>query len=368
MSIRVHIPKELGPQGGEPEIMVAAPGEIREGGIVCKTPADALRVSDYMRGLSPEQREYINSNPIIGEIIADGSLSDHQRKLKLLPHLGRLRREIDETKKKLDKQESELGHKRQILDAAEQIKPWFDLPEYRLEKNDCSRIHQLAEAMKLGNMIVDGSTPLSEADGTWNSDYLSQYRPFVVQHSWASAFKNATDYAEGQINLPFSQCVFEFRVSGKTIATLARQEEDGPIHLFPFIQINHIWGICAADYVIGDPGPEPLFFRLIASEIRAICIALDAEVATRDLVRAPFKLNRQREKDGKIPLYDYHVVKLHGSHRMNRKLIGGTGTHRSPRLHFRRGHWRHYESHKTWIKWMLVGNPELGFIDQEYRL
>jgi hypothetical protein len=43
-------------------------------------------------------------------------------------------------------------------------------------------------------------------------------------------------------------------------------------------------------------------------------------------------------------------------------------THRSPRLHFRRRHWRHFVNHKTWIKWTLVGDPDLGFIDKDYRL
>jgi hypothetical protein len=40
----------------------------------------------------------------------------------------------------------------------------------------------------------------------------------------------------------------------------------------------------------------------------------------------------------------------------------------SPRLHFRRGHHRHYENYKLWIKWQLVGNPDIGFIDKDYKL
>jgi len=31
-------------------------------------------------------------------------------------------------------------------------------------------------------------------------------------------------------------------------------------------------------------------------------------------------------------------------------------------------HWRHFENHKTWIKWHLRGDPCLGFIDKHYRL
>jgi hypothetical protein len=44
------------------------------------------------------------------------------------------------------------------------------------------------------------------------------------------------------------------------------------------------------------------------------------------------------------------------------------GAAASPRLHFRRGHYRHYPNHKLWIRWCLVGNPDLGFIDADYRL
>lgn len=41
---------------------------------------------------------------------------------------------------------------------------------------------------------------------------------------------------------------------------------------------------------------------------------------------------------------------------------------RHVRMHFRRGHWRHYQEHRTWIKWMLVGDPDLGIIEKHYRL
>lgn len=37
-------------------------------------------------------------------------------------------------------------------------------------------------------------------------------------------------------------------------------------------------------------------------------------------------------------------------------------------MHFRRGHWRHYQDHRTWIKWCLVGDPDLGFVDKHYKL
>lgn len=63
----------------------------------------------------------------------------------------------------------------------------------------------------------------------------------------------------------------------------------------------------------------------------------------------------------------HHVISL--ANRRNRPAaLGGDGSSRRRRLHFRRGHWRHFETHKTWIKWMLVGDPDLGFVEKEYRL
>lgn len=66
------------------------------------------------------------------------------------------------------------------------------------------------------------------------------------------------------------------------------------------------------------------------------------------------------------PLYEYRVVRLNRKPRT--QSLPATALHAPKRLHFRRGHWRHYEGFKTWVRWCLVGNPDLGFIDKEYRI
>jgi hypothetical protein len=101
-------------------------------------------------------------------------------------------------------------------------------------------------------------------------------------------------------------------------------------------------------------------------QVKAICVALDAEVATSTVVRAPHKLNEKRIRDGKAPIVDYRVVDLSRRHR----IANPSGLHEGgkKRLHFRRGHWRHYETTKTWVRWCLVGNPDLGFIQKHYSL
>jgi hypothetical protein len=121
------------------------------------------------------------------------------------------------------------------------------------------------------------------------------------------------------------------------------------------------------DYWVNVLGKTQLSV-LIWDQIRAICIALDAQVATAEVIRAPVNLNEKRAKAGKSPLSDYRVVDLARRHRIANPAAGTAGTGTRKRLHFRRGHWRHYETTKTWVKWCLVGNPDLGFINKHYRL
>jgi hypothetical protein len=109
---------------------------------------------------------------------------------------------------------------------------------------------------------------------------------------------------------------------------------------------------------------------LLLTNIKAACISLEAKVAEIEVVRAPHKLNAARERRGKLPISDYHIINLARRQQveplpLEHKLEAHP---RSPRLHFRRGHWRHFVNHKTWINWTLVGDPDLGFIDKHYRL
>jgi hypothetical protein len=87
-------------------------------------------------------------------------------------------------------------------------------------------------------------------------------------------------------------------------------------------------------------------------------------------VRIPSKLNAARERRGKSPLPDYHIINLANRKRyapVPEDLRAGDKRN-SPRLHFRRSHVRHYANYTVRIKWCLVGNPDIGFIDKDYRL
>jgi hypothetical protein len=61
------------------------------------------------------------------------------------------------------------------------------------------------------------------------------------------------------------------------------------------------------------------------------------------------------------------MIDLAKRHRVAHVGGASSGRHKK-RLHFCRGHWRHYEKSKTWIRWCLKGDPDLGFVDAEYKL
>jgi hypothetical protein len=265
----------------------------------------------------------------------------------------------------------------------------------RLERPVGSAIHKLHEAVNDGKALFAPGIR-NDVAGYPLKDFFGETQTFVVEHDWHGAFKNATDYTAGEWNPPYEKCSFEFRMSGKRVIanfsnSFSMHGEKYDLGCMIFVETSHGWAL--PDFIFkvdtgGDgnwaalvgtqffkangnstPGSEPLV-QVISHQVRAICIALDAEAAVTDTVRAPHKLNRAREKRGRLPLYDYHVVKLNRRERGTPLPLDQQthGERNSPRLHLVRGHFRHYPNHKTWIKWFFRGNPDLGFIDKEYRL
>jgi hypothetical protein len=78
--------------------------------------------------------------------------------------------------------------------------------------------------------------------------------------------------------------------------------------------------------------------------------------------------NRKRISKGKKPLIEFKVATIEGK----KTMLSSTphGTHASPRLHWRRGHWRTMtkSGKKTWIAPMEVGDEENGRIIKTYAI
>lgn len=264
----------------------------------------------------------------------------------------------------------------------------MDKAGLKLERPTAPRLHDLRQAMRTGHAVSihdarDGGIVPPE-DVKEYERIFSAATIFIVEHDWAAAFKGVTDQhgAElgvSEVKLPAEFCAFEFRISGHSVIAIAL-ELDGILYLQPMVQTAVGWTLLGYVRRRSDGGWESdrsdeaairadKMLSLIIDQVLAISVALDSEVAVTSTVRVDAKLNHARERRGQLPMFDYHVVSLAKRQRAAALLDDHVPTPgRKKRFHFRRGHWRHYQDHRTWIKWMLVGDPDLGFVDKHYRL
>lgn len=196
---------------------------------------------------------------------------------------------------------------------------------------------------------------------------------FLMRHNWGALLQNA-QVDDGSVRLPFDFNCFEMEVSGRRVCALMACEDGEPDRLTTFIRSKGGWvhflttGLSSSHlvHVYCPTGGEALA-DLIERQVRAVAIMLDAGVVTSAITRAPHRSNAA-VKRGAQPPYDHHTLSLVRPARRPLPLArAGAATHHK-RLHFRRGHWRHYQTHKTWIRWCLVGDPSLGFSDKDYSL
>lgn len=312
---------------------------------------------------------------IIGN--AEGRPADEVRYLvhELDPHGTLTRKALQQAQRELVKMRREHAAKTKHLQhlqadhaktlavkrSLDRYAPWEEQESFLLvlQPNDCSRIHKVREASNAGLYFDAAENKFCEM-----SDKLEKASVFVVRHDWAAAFGDSLKEGD-PFKLPFDLCAFEFRVSGNTLIMMCEPLHDGEggegVNTLVIMEgVDGVWFTMPPDAMTE-------ISTWLLRHVRAICVALEAEVAEHSVTRQPYKLNAKRQRAGKVPLRDFHVVDL--SRRTRASARGESApTGRKVRMHFRRGHWRHYEDHKTWIEWMLVGNPDLGFIDKEYRI
>lgn len=238
----------------------------------------------------------------------------------------------------------------------------------RLRAAGNSRFQHFVAAFERGDLLHPHDADPREAIDFYRQHFDRPFQVVVVEHDWARAFGAAIDSGEiagdHDYRLPFPQTLFEFNVSGRRVCVAVCENEQDPNRhtVVAVIETSAGWFFL--------PLIERRFDRLralISSQVRAACIALES-VAETERRAPPANLNAARRRRGAPPLFDYHIVKL-AHRRYASGRTNGEGTHRrSPRLHFRRGHWRRLGDDRVWIEWTLVGNPDLGFIYKEYRI
>lgn len=248
-----------------------------------------------------------------------------------------------------------------IIDRGLKLEAWQE-QQLHMQKNEVSRLAKLKEAIQSNRIHKLKHGPNGpEAWGlTGLQTNVMGASSFVLTHDWRAAFGDSIGEVKPiELKQPLPVCAFEMRVSGVSLVAAVEEVAPGERRMIVLADIGAgMW--TEVEY-------ESRAFAFVSDQAYAALIALDSQVASCDLIQPPAVLNAKRIKSGKAALPDYRVVRL--ARRSNASHAdSGNPTGRHPRLHFRRGHWRHYEDRKTWINWTLVGNPDLGFIDKHYKL
>lgn len=272
-----------------------------------------------------------------------------------------------------------------------ELMEWMDKNDdkYVLQKNECSRWHSVVEAFdeSRGGKFKQGrySVNVTSRPESKESRSYEGVQTFVVKHDWRAAFGDSLgEITEGELKLPFECCAFEFKVSGVYVVFTFTEDQR-----YLYVQAkNGVWFSYDDDTTNKERTSEKLWDYLL-EQVKAICVMLDSEVASTSTVQAPYKLNKKRVDAGKTPLSDYHVIDLSVRHRGSARNQNPTPTGRHVRAHWRRGHWVHADKRpaadlhrhataqrwvphedrwRTWKNWMIVGDPDLGFVEKEYKL
>ena len=176
--------------------------------------------------------------------------------------------------------------------------------------------------------------------------------------------------------LAFPQCAFAYTEDGDPGVLLMTQHNETSIHVTGLASHRGQWFEVKPLTVIYDPASgysgegkgvtsEQLRVALVnvaycarlLDQGRSGC-AIDAQLC---------HLNTARAKKGKGPLkFTWHTVTIAPRPDQNERK---GGTHASPRLHDRRGHWRTYPSGKKgWVKECKVGSPSKGIVFKDYKI
>lgn len=98
--------------------------------------------------------------------------------------------------------------------------------------------------------------------------------------------------------------------------------------------------------------------------IISLLALLNCSATNKELVTISPRLQKSRMTRGKLPLIDYHILKIRLSSSQQKYLKGIPKEQR--RLHLRRGHFKVRKTGMFWWNPHFAGNKELGFIDKDY--
>lgn len=185
-------------------------------------------------------------------------------------------------------------------------------------------------------------------------------------------------------NLPFEKCaVVGVTSKGTRILMICVQNESAlsafvyglspndyirsPQVTFARVHADAEWRLLRGDTGPNDTTPEHEAAVTATAAVLADFMQRTVPVGYRPTVKCNSIINQQRARKGKLPLqYDWHTVTIQPpQHKSEPK----GGTHASPRLHDRRGHFRKLKSGlRVWVNPCKVGDASKGTVFKDYKV
>lgn len=207
-----------------------------------------------------------------------------------------------------------------------------------------------------------------------------KFAPDPAQHHWFDVGdlpRDAEFVADEELmHLPFDDTVIVGRDSDGS-KFMIRLINDGftvsaggmlftgpyPAYIKPFSYINTPEGL----RVYGRETPKREQYMPIVAIIGVFLAGLRKPTTAYIPTSRKSLINSKRAAKGKGPvLFDWHTVEVAP---IAPKAPHLGGTHASPRLHDRRGHWRNTRSGKrVWVRDCKVGDPSKGIIFKDYKV
>ncbi|WP_131798371.1 hypothetical protein [Devosia elaeis] len=247
---------------------------------------------------------------------------------------------------------------------------WWDRNPSTIRRPDGSALHKLMEAWVAGVVVSPNSASTAAGREFMASMIMGRPQVFLVQHDWTAALRHDIDLGTVEPRLPFELVAYEFDISGHRVIHIEHQERGSMVA----VHAGQHW--CAFPLWTAYTPPKTRevglnsIFQITTEMVRAITILLESDVLLAQHIEAAPALNRSRARSKKPPIFDHHVLNIAISRPTSALDAepGMAGGKPGVRLHFRRGHYRRVEGGSTWIRWTLVGDPDLGFVEKTYRL
>src|SRR5258706_5349491 len=193
--------------------------------------------------------------------------------------------------------ERERRRVRRILAALEEVEGKINASGLRLEKPPAPSFPDLRRAVSHSDAMYLGKDECKlerteELDRRWEKEVFRHVNHFVVEHDWAAAFARAD---LGDFKLPYGFCAFDLHVSGFSVVGFAFQDDgDSKVGFSISVKSSSGWmlppleamTIDDAELIKRTDGIGALLM-FVAKQVRAVSIALDAEIAVTAGNRAP---------------------------------------------------------------------------------